>query len=77
MSQFMVIARHYPDLEPDYDGPGLSLEEQCEGVTREFPVVYGSRKEAQDKLDQIVRNPGMRQGWCSPDDGLEILECHW
>lgn len=75
MKRFMVIARCYPDLDPDYDGPELSLEEQVQGVTREWPIMYGTRAEAQTAINRLTAHPD--PSFCNADDQLTIQEIHW
>lgn len=70
--RFMVVARHYPDLDPSYDGPALSLEDQCEGVLREWPVLYATRLDAETQMAWLKVRPD--PSFCHPDDKLSIVE---
>jgi hypothetical protein len=56
-TRFVVVATFYPDLDPDYDGPALSLDEQVEGITREWPVLFGSMAEAEACMNRLVAQP--------------------
>lgn len=54
---YQVVALHYPDLEPDYSGPALSIEDQIAGVQRVWPVVYDSRAEATETMARLRGKP--------------------
>lgn len=71
-ARFIVVATIYPDLEPGYDGPALSLEEQVEGVERDWPVIYGTRAEAEACKQRLTDKPD--PSFCSDPASLTIRE---
>lgn len=70
--RFMVVARHYPDLEEGYTGPELSLDDQVEGVQREWPVLYATRADAEVQMAWLKVRPD--PSFCSPKDELSVIQ---
>jgi hypothetical protein len=69
---WQVVAIHYPDLEQDYDGPSLSLDDQCAGVERTWPFIYHSRAEAEVAMERLKANPD--PSFNGSDEALYVAE---